>query len=308
MIVLAGPTASGKTELAVSLALRLNAEIVSADSRQVYRLLDAATAKPTAEQRARVPHHLLDAADPREAFDAARFAREASSAIADIRRRGKLAIVCGGTGLYLRALTEGLSPLPPRDEAVRARLAVQGEREGRAALHARLARADAAAAAKIPAGNIQRVVRALEVIELTGRPISEFWAAARTGGEAPEAVLRLEVPNEILRERIEARARAMWPALLSEVRALVPSRFRGDEPGFTSLGYREAVAVNRGDESSADGLAALIRATQAYAKRQRTWFRHQLDAEIVDAGGPAEGVLAGTLALLEARHQTASAA
>ncbi|HEX4046703.1 MAG TPA: tRNA (adenosine(37)-N6)-dimethylallyltransferase MiaA, partial [Elusimicrobiota bacterium] len=153
MIVLAGPTASGKTELAVSLALRLDGEIVSADSRQVYRLLDAATAKPSASQRARVPHHLVDAAGPDEAFDAARFAREAKAAIADIEGRGRLAIVCGGTGLYLRALTEGLAPLPPRDEAVRARLSAAAEREGRETLHARLAKADPKAAAAIPAGN-----------------------------------------------------------------------------------------------------------------------------------------------------------
>ena len=125
MIVLAGPTASGKTALAVDLALRLGGEVVCADARQIYRFLDAATAKPSAAQRARVPHHLLDVADPSEAYDAGRFIKEASAAIAEIRRRGKTPIVCGGTGLYIRALTEGLSPLPPRDEALRARLAAR---------------------------------------------------------------------------------------------------------------------------------------------------------------------------------------
>jgi tRNA dimethylallyltransferase len=296
LIVLAGPTASGKTELAVSLALKLNGEIVSADSRQVYRFLDAATAKPSAELRARVPHHLIDVADPSEAYDAARFAREAAIAIADIERRGKLAIVCGGTGLYIRALTEGLSPMPPRDEAVRARLAALAEHDGPEALHARLAKADPKAAAAIPAGNVQRVVRALEVLELTGRPISASWSEERTGGVAAEAILSLEVPNDLLRERIDVRARAMWPALLSEVRALVPSRFRGDEPGFTSLGYREAVAVQRGEYSSEDGLAEMIRATHAYAKRQRTWFRHQLPGAVAVPGGTAEETLSNALA------------
>jgi tRNA dimethylallyltransferase len=300
MIVLAGPTASGKTELAVSLALRFNAEIVSADSRQVYRFLDAATAKPSADQRARVPHHLLDAVDPSQPYDAARFAREASAAIADIRRRGRLPIVCGGTGLYLRALIEGLSPLPIRDEAVRARLNAEAERVGAAALHARLAKTDAAAAASIPPANVHRVIRALEVVELTGRPISASWAEGRTGGVAPDAVLRLEVPNELLRARIETRAAAMWPALLAEVRALVPSRYRGDEPGFTSLGYREAVAALRGEISSEEGLAAMIRATHAYAKRQRTWFRHQLsDAIPVAAGDSPDETLSNALASLE---------
>ena len=278
MIVLAGPTASGKTDLAASLALRLNGEIVSADSRQVYRFLDAATAKPSRALREKMPHHLIDVADPSEVYDAARFAREASAAIAGVRLRGKIAIVCGGTGLYLRALTEGLSPLPPSEAGVRARLTALAEQEGRPALHARLAKADPKAAAAIPAGNLQRVVRALEVLELTGRPLSAHWAEGRTGGQAPDAVLRLDLPNEILTERIETRARAMWPALLAEVRALVPARFSGDEPGFTSLGYRGALAVLRDESSSEEGLAAMIRATTAYAKRQRTWFRTQLPA------------------------------
>ncbi|MEQ1918652.1 MAG: tRNA (adenosine(37)-N6)-dimethylallyltransferase MiaA, partial [Elusimicrobiota bacterium] len=135
MIVLAGPTASGKTDLSIALAETLGAEIISADSRQVYRRLDAGTAKPSVEQRARVPHWLLDCADPSENFDAARWAKEAAAAIADIHARGKIPLVCGGTGLYLRALLEGLSPLPPRDEALRARLHTEAESLGREALH-----------------------------------------------------------------------------------------------------------------------------------------------------------------------------
>lgn len=295
MIVLAGPTASGKTELAVALALRLDGEVVSADSRQVYRLLDAATAKPTAAQRAKVPHHLLDVADPAEAYDSGRFMREAKAAIAAIEKRGKLAIVCGGTGLYLRALLEGLAPLPPRDEAVRERLSSLGKEE----LHARLEKADPKAAAAIPAGNVQRVVRALEVLELTGKPISSTWNEKREGGVPAGAILALEVPAETLRERVEARAQAMWPALLDEVRALVPSRFRGDEPGFTSLGYREAVAVQQGEMSSEEGLAEMIRATHAYVKRQRTWFRHQLPGAIAFRAGktPEETLLLAIRAL-----------
>ncbi|HXS99400.1 MAG TPA: tRNA (adenosine(37)-N6)-dimethylallyltransferase MiaA [Elusimicrobiota bacterium] len=297
MIVLAGPTASGKTELAVSLALRLGGEVVSADSRQVYRLLDAATAKPSAAQRARVPHHLLDVVNPDETYDSGRFIREAKAAIAAIQKRGKLAIVCGGTGLYLRALLEGLAPLPPRDEALRERLTALGKD----ALHARLTTADPKAAAAIPAGNVQRVVRALEVLELTGRPISSTWGEKREGGVDAERVLTLEVPSEILRRRVEARAKAMWPALLAEVRALVPSRFRGDEPGFTSLGYREALAVLKGESSSEDGLEEMIRATHAYVKRQRTWFRHQLPgARPVKAEKTPDETFANALADLSA--------
>lgn len=298
MIVVAGPTASGKTDLAAALALRLDGEVVCADSRQVYRGLDAATAKPPAALRARVAHHLLDVVDPSEPCDAARFAREAGAVIAAIRGRGRRPLVCGGTGLYLRALLEGLSPLPPRDPAVRARLSALADREGRAALHAHLAAADPRAAAAIPAGNLQRVSRALEVLELTGKPASEHWEKGREGGLPASAVLILEVPAEILRERIAARARAFWPALLAEVEALVPARLRGDEPGLTSLGYREAVAVLRGELSETAGLEATIRATNAYAKRQRTWFRGQLSGVAVDAGGTPEKTLARALAAL----------
>lgn len=303
LLILAGPTASGKTDLAVALAERIGAEIVSADSRQVYRKLDAGTAKPSAAQRERVRHWLIDCADPSEAFDAARWAKEASAAIADIRSRRKAAIVCGGTGLYLRALLEGLSPLPPRDEAVRARLSA----EDTAALHARLEAADPEAAAGIPAANRQRVLRALEVLELTGRPISEHWREGRVGGTPASLVLRLDLPPDILRERIEARARGMWPGLVAEVKTLVPAEYAGTEPGFSSLGYREALARARGEMTDDEGLAELIRATVAYAKRQRTWFRHQLDAEPLDASAGPDALLERATILWEkAREKTAA--
>ncbi len=305
LIVLAGPTASGKTDLAVALAEKIGAEIVSADSRQVYRRLDAGTAKPSSEQRAHVRHWLLDCADPSETFDAARWAKEASSAIADIRARGKIALVCGGTGLYLRALLEGLSPLPPRDESLRARLHAEAESLGREALHARLATADPEAAAGIPPANLQRVLRALEVLELTGKPISEHWREGRDGGMKATLALRMDLTPELSRERIEARARAMWPGLLAEVKALVPAALTGAEPGFTSLGYREALACARGEMAEDEGLAKLISGTLAYAKRQRTWFRNQLDAESLDASAGQAALLARVLRLWEeAREKT----
>jgi tRNA dimethylallyltransferase len=305
LIVLAGPTASGKTELAMLIASALRAEVVSADSRQVYRRLDAGTAKPSAAQRARVPHWLLDCADASETFDAARWAREASAAIAAIRARGCVPLVCGGTGLYLRALLEGLSPLPPRDEALRSRLAALST----AALHARLAKADPEAAAAIPPANVQRILRALEVLELTGKPISEHWRRGRQGGLGAKValIIRLELPPELARERIESRARAMWPGLLAEVKSLVPKEFTGAEPGFTSLGYREALSCARGQSSCADALAEMIRGTVAYAKRQRTWFRNQLPATALDASVPARELLAAASMLWkEAREKTAA--
>lgn len=306
MIVLAGPTASGKTDLAVSIAETLGAEVVSADSRQVYRRLDAGTAKPTARQRARVRHWLIDCADPSETFDAARWAKEAAAAISAIRARGKIPLVCGGTGLYLRALLDGLSPLPPRDEALRKRLAAEADSLGRQALHERLAAADPEAASAIAPENLQRLSRALEVLELTGKPISAHWREGRDNGMNAALTLRLELPPELSRKRIEARARGMWPALLDEVRALVPASYRGDEPGFTSLGYREALACARGETASEGALAEMIRATAAYAKRQRTWFRHQLDAKVLDAAAGAPVLLRRALQLWEeARENTA---
>ena len=304
MLVLAGPTASGKTDLAVALAKALGAEIVSADSRQVYRRLDAGTAKPTPSQRAAVPHHLVDCADPAEAYDAGRFAREASAAVAAIRAKGKLPIVCGGTGLYLKALLEGLAPLPPRDEALRARLAKESTR----ALHARLSKADPEAAKAIPENNRQRVERALEVFELTGKTISAHWKEGRTGAQRPALVLRLELPAEASRARIAARAAAMWPGLLAEVKALVPKEYAGTEPGFSSLGYREALAAVRDEVSSAEGLAQMVQSTVAYAKRQRTWFRTQLAGAVaLDAELAAGETLTKAVALWEDAREKAAA-
>lgn len=283
MIVIAGPTASGKTELAVALAERLGAEIVSADSRQVYRRLEAGTAKPSAAQRRRARHWLVDCADPDERYDAGRFAREATAALKDIAKRGRRAIVCGGTGLYLKALLEGLSPLPPRDEALRERLA----RLSPAELRARLAAVDPEAAAAIPEGNAQRLVRALEVHELTGKPITRHWKEGRAGATPARRALVLELPAAALRERIERRAERMWPEMLNEVRRLVPTEYGGHEPGFTSLGYREAVACAAGRLDPREGLRELVAQTQAYAKRQRTWFRGQLSgAARLDAASP----------------------
>lgn len=302
-IVLAGPTGSGKTDLAVVLAENIGAEIVSADSRQVYRLLNAGTAKPSAAQRARVPHHLLDCADPAESYDAARWAKEAAVVIAGIKSRGKVALVCGGTGLYLKALLEGLAPLPPRDEALRARLAA----ESKADLHARLTKIDPEAAAGIPAGNIQRVVRALEVYELTGKPISAHWRERRDGAVPADLVLRLELTPERSAERIEARTRAMWPGLLAEVVALVPKEFAGTEPGFTSLGYREALTCARGELGSDAALAAMIQGTVAYAKRQRTWFRTQLVASALDASASPAALLADAKSMWEKAREKAAA-
>lgn len=289
----------------------MHGEVVSADSRQVYRELCAGTAKPARDRQGRVegiPYHLVDCVPVTEPFDAGRFAVLARASIAEIRGRGRIPIVAGGTGLYIRALLEGLCALPPRDEALRRRLEEEARAHGRACLHERLARVDPEAAAAIPANNIQRVVRALEVFELTGRPISQHWQDhknERVGASRPAtAVLRIDWPPEDLRQRIAARAESIWPRMLAEVRGLL-RRFSGEEPGFRSLGYPEAVACAQGRLSADEGLARLVNSTCAYARRQRTWFRNQLGAQAV-AGGSLEDMRRQALRSIPEHHASTS--
>jgi tRNA dimethylallyltransferase len=277
IVCLAGPTASGKTELALWLAERIDAEIVSADSRQIYRFLDVGTAKPSAEERARVAHHGLDLVDPGELFDAARYRTSALAAIADIHARGRAVLVVGGTGLYLRALVRGLCPAPPRVPALRSVLDRSRAARGGPALHAGLTTVDPEAAARIDPHDGVRVVRALEVALASGVPLSRWQAAHRFAEQPFEAMLiGLARPVEELAARIEARARAMIAAgFLDEVRALAARGFAADAPGLTAVGYRELRAHLEGRGGLADALAATVQATCRFAKRQRTWFRRE---------------------------------
>jgi tRNA dimethylallyltransferase len=285
-IVVVGPTASGKSELAAALARELGGEVISADSRQIYRGLNAGTAKPG------YPCHLVDIIEPSVKFSAAEWAARAKTLLAAAK---KPMIVAGGTGLYVKALLEGLSDMPPRDESVRAKIAGDGDARE---LHAKLRAVDPAAAAKIPPGNTQRLIRALEVYELTGLPISAHWGK-RKGGVQARLVLRLDWPPETLRLRIAERAKAMWPGMIEEA-----SAFEGGEPGLESLGYREAWLCSRGKLSKAEGFDRLVSATNAYAKRQRTWFRTQLPGAVTVPGGPLEEM---TRRSLEALHEAAAA-
>src|SRR5438128_1191036 len=273
LVCIVGPTASGKSALALDLAERLGGEIVSADSRQVYRDLEIGTAKPTAAERARVPHHCLDLVAPGEAFDAARFRDAARAAIADIVRRGRVALVVGGTGLYVRALLGGLCPAPPRVPALRAALA----EEAAPALHRRLRALDPAAAARIAPGDRVRIVRALEVALVSGVPLSRWQAEHRFGEPAYDALLiGLARPTAELDARIAARARAMLEAgFLDEVRALRGRGLGAAAPGLSAVGYRELLACVEGRTDLATALAAMVRATRQFAKRQRTWFRRE---------------------------------
>jgi tRNA dimethylallyltransferase len=275
-VAVVGPTASGKSALALRLARARSGEIVSCDSLQVYRGLDIGSAKPTLQERAEVRHHLVDVADPDEPFSAAGYSRLAREALADVAARGKLAIVAGGTGLYLRALLQGLFEGPSRDEGLRGRLEALAVRFGDARLHRHLARVDPEAAARIPARDRVRVVRALEVYHLTGRPISE----GQRGGARPlrgfrVLVVGLDPGRDPLRDAVERRTREMLArGLVEETRALV-ARYGPRLRPLQSIGYRQAVAVVRGEMDVAQAQASIVTETMRFAKRQRTWFRHQ---------------------------------
>ena len=276
LVAIVGPTASGKSALALRLARARSGEIVSCDSLQVYRGMDVGSAKPTPRERAGVRHHLVDVADPDEPFSAAAYARLARAALADVAARGRLAIVAGGTGLYLRALLQGLFEGPSRDEALRRRLEGLAERFGDARLHRLLARVDPDAAGRIRPRDRVRVVRALEVYHLTGRPISE----GQRGGAEPLSgfrglVVGLDPDRAALREAVRARTRAMLArGLIEETRALL-ERYGPDLRPLRSIGYRQAVALSRGQMTVEEAEASIVTETLRFAKRQRTWFRHQ---------------------------------
>jgi tRNA dimethylallyltransferase len=277
LIAVAGPTASGKSALAMRLARERGGEIVSCDSQQVYRGLDIGTAKPSAAERAAVPHHLLDVAEPHEPFSAAEFARLGRAALGEIRARGRLPIVAGGTGLYLRALLHGLFEGPSRDEALRARLERLAARHGDLRLHRLLGRVDASAAGRIAPRDRVRVVRALEVYFRTGRPISgEQREGAEPLGGFRRLVIGLDPGRTRLREAVVARTRRMMEeGLVAEVGSVIASGVPAEARPLRSIGYRQAVAVLRGEMTEAEAEAAIVTATMRFAKRQMTWFRHQ---------------------------------
>ena len=283
--VITGPTAAGKTAVALALAARRDIEIISMDSALVYRGLDIGTAKPTAGERARVPHHLLDIRDPSQSYSAAAFAADARGLIEAIRARGREPVLVGGTLLYLRALQQGLNTLPEADAAVRAELEDAARVRGWLALHADLARVDAATAARLEPSDAQRVQRALEVWRLTGKPLSMHFQDQPAENGMPLRVLALEPSNRAeLHARIAARFHAMLEAgLLDEVRAL---RARADlHPGLPALravGYRQAWAHLDGLTDAATFEAQAIAATRQLAKRQLTWLRSMAQRLLVD--------------------------
>ncbi|WP_313256129.1 tRNA (adenosine(37)-N6)-dimethylallyltransferase MiaA [Stenotrophomonas acidaminiphila] len=290
-IALMGPTASGKTAAAIELARRHGGEIVSVDSALVYRGLEIGAAKPDQAERAGIPHHLLDLRDPWQGYSAAEFAADAAAAVRDIVARGRLPILAGGTGLYFRALLQGLSPMPEADPALRAQIAAEADALGWPALHAQLARVDPAAARRIHATDPQRIQRALEVYRLTGKPISH-WQAQPGVARLPARVLKLVLaPAEraLLHARIERRFDLMLAAgFLDEVRRLrALPQMAGvaaplDLPAIRAVGYRQAWQFLDGQDTAAGFRDKAIFATRQLAKRQLTWLRGELDARWFD--------------------------
>jgi tRNA dimethylallyltransferase len=275
LVVILGPTGSGKTSLSVALGKQFDGEIVSCDSVAVYRGLEIGSAKPSAEQRALVPHYLLDVVTPDAFYTAGDYAREARAAIADIASRGKLPLVTGGTGLYLRALLQGLFAGPQRSSELRERLLRRAETRGPAGLHRILNRLDPASAARIHANDVAKVIRAIEVTLSASQPMSEAWKLGREALNGYQ-ILRIGLDPEraALYERINARARAMFAeGLVEETRDLV-ARY-GRQPALASLGYRQAGLYLEGEQTLEQAIADASQGHRNYAKRQLTWFRRE---------------------------------
>jgi tRNA dimethylallyltransferase len=276
ILAILGPTAAGKSALAMALAERLDGEIVACDSQQVYIGMDIGTGKPTREERRRVPHHGLDLCHPDEPFHAARWAALARAACKSIAGRGRLPIVVGGTGLYYRALTAGLFEAPPPDPALRARHREIYESEGNEPLRLRLLQVDPEAAAGIAPRDFVRTSRALEVYEQTGIAITTLRRQAPRPRDLQPTTLVLDPSQEELRARIEARVQAMLAdGFLDEVRALRAAGYGAGLKPMQALGYRQLGAVVDGTASLAEAVTETVQATNAYARRQRTWFKKE---------------------------------
>jgi tRNA dimethylallyltransferase len=293
LIVIAGPTGSGKSELALRLAQHLGGEIVNYDSVQIYRGFDIGSAKPSPEQRALVPHHLFDIVDADEEFNAADYAERAL----EICERIATPILAGGTFFYLRALLSGLPTMPGRDEAVRSRLrTVSNKRGGPERLHRWLSKVDPVSGGRIAVSDRHRVERALEVWIASGKPISSW--ERDTSHELPSIKIALGVDRKTLAPRLDTRVQAMFRGgLIEETRALL-ARFPADARPFGTIGYKEASAVLRGDMSESDAIAETCRRTRAYAKRQMTWLRSERNVHWIDATD-REQTFAAALRIIE---------
>ena len=285
LICIVGPTAVGKTEIAIQLAQHLDAEIVSLDSRQIYRGMDIGTAKPTPDQQRAVPHHLIDCVDVDQPFSVAEYQRLADTAIAEIQERGKRTMAVGGAGLYFRGIIDGLFDGPGADTEIRAKLQREVDEHGNVALHERLRRCDPETANRVHPNNLVRVIRALEIYELTGKPISSLQQQWKTNEPRyPFRAFGLNMPRETLYQRIEERVDQMVEAgLIEEVKGLLDQGYPRNCVAMQSFGYKELIDHLDGKRTFDEAIALLKQNTRRFAKRQLTWFRNDPRIEWLDA-------------------------
>jgi tRNA dimethylallyltransferase len=286
VVVISGPTASGKTSLGVDLALALKGEIISADSMQVYRGMDVGTAKPTPEEQKGIPHHLLDVVDPDEEFNAATYNSMAIPKITEIGSRGRCCFVVGGTGLYIKGLLDGLFESPPADMELRESLSRECDSSGCAVLHERLAKLDPESADKIHSNDRVRIIRALEIIHLTKRRFSDLTREHAFGGRNLNALkLCLKVDREELYDRIDKRSLSMVDnGLVDETESLLRKGYSPDLKPMKAIGYRHMITYLKGDWSLDKAIGELQKDTRRYAKRQLTWFRADPEVTWIEPG------------------------
>jgi tRNA dimethylallyltransferase len=300
LVAIAGPTGSGKTELALRVAEQFRGEVINCDSLQIYRHLDIGTAKIKAEQRRGIPHHLIDILDPDEVFTAGEYARRARSALAEISGRGRLPIVAGGTGFYLRALLDGLFPGPRRDQALREQLAGREARRP-GSLHRLLRRFDPEAAERIHSHDIPKLTRALEVCLLTRRPVSSWFREGRQTLEGYRPLkIGLAPDRDALYERLNVRCERMFHSgLLEEVQRILALGFPESAKPLESHGYRQALQILRGELTVEEGIFHAQRNTRRYAKRQMTWFRREAAMEWFHGFGDDQQIQAAVLTCIQ---------
>jgi len=304
VLVICGPTASGKSELALGLARRLDGEIVNADSMQVYRGMDIGTAKPSTQQRAEIPHHLIDVADPDHPFSAADFAEAADRAIRDIDSRGKRTIVVGGTGLYIRALLKGLVDSPGDTGVIRQGLRTEARERGNQAMLEELHQVDPELAERIHPNNMVRILRALEVFRLTGIPLSRYQQVHGFSGQRYQSLqIGIRVERPLLYSRIDQRVdRMLEQGLLQEVRQLLSAGFNPDTKAMRAIGYKEMTAYLAGEYSLNEAIRLIKRNTRHYAKRQLTWFNADRDILWLEYPSEFDTILATAIDFFDQRE------
>lgn len=300
LVVVLGPTASGKTSLAVAIARRFDGEVVNCDSVAMYREFDIGTAKPDAAERKAIPHHMLDCVDPSATVTAGEYARQARSLLPEIVARRRLPVVSGGTGLYLRALVDGLFAGPFASDSLRKRLREKAAKHGPERLHRILRRVDPASAKRIHSNDLPKLIRALEVCLATRRPMSELWEEGREPLRGFRILrLGLNPDRTALYSRIDERAKQMFARGLIDETARLWEVYGENARPLSSLGYRQALQVVRGEKSEAEGLAAAQQAHRNYAKRQMTWFRREPDVLWLDGFGDEAAIQGRATSLIQ---------